>query len=339
MAVVIDQNAGAGGRSSRRPPEARPAGAAPQGAGPRKRAAAPPCTSRPSAARASLRRIETHDRDRPSHQRPAPPCGSNGSQNDRIDAAMCEMAAAAEQVGGLSSAELRFYDTVRRRRTGGKHSRFADGLVAEARGRAAASTPAPTNHPAGDLFAARHQRVGIPRPGSTRRRASRSWREDALQKARRSRRKRVTYEDKKPRPMWSRAWVAGRLGIAGQCRPTELDAPVCTWLQNERGPISRSCAASSGASMPTCRWWGTICRSGPGGAARRNPRPDRLDPTGRHACGGCAYQPPTLSDRGRARCGSPGGIRARGSRFLGRWRRMGPLGPGKTDPARQGFLW
>lgn len=153
----------------------------------------------------------------------------DGSQNDRIDAAMCEMRL-REQVGGLSSAELRFYDTV-----GGSDGRqtfaFADGRVlklgAELRLYAGATTT-PQEIFRGRISALESE-AGLDTKASFAVLA-----EDALQKARRSRRS-ATYEDKSPADV-VRA-VADRLGIAVNVADG-LDEPVCTWLQMNETDLS-----------------------------------------------------------------------------------------------------
>src|SRR5438552_15462034 len=119
-----------------------------------------------------------------------PTLRGDGSQNDRIDAAMCEMRL-REQVGGLSSAELRFYDTV-----GGGDGRetfaFADGRVlklgAELRLYAGATT-APQEIFRGRISAPESE-AGLDTKASFAGLA-----EGVVQKARRSRRS-ATYDDK-----------------------------------------------------------------------------------------------------------------------------------------------
>jgi phage protein D len=153
----------------------------------------------------------------------------DGAQNDRIDAAMCEMRL-REQVGGLSSAELRFFDSVAKS-DGTAAFAFADGKVlklgAEVRLYAGdAATPQ-------EIFrgnvSALETEAGMDAPPSFAVLA-----EDALQKARRSRRS-ASYVDKSPADV-VRA-VAGRLGIQVTVNDG-LDAPVCTWMQMNETDLS-----------------------------------------------------------------------------------------------------
>jgi len=153
----------------------------------------------------------------------------DGAQNDRIDAAMCEMRL-REQVGGLSSAELRFYDSVAKS-DGTAAFAFADGRVlrlgAELRLYAGdAATPQEIFR--GNISAIETE-AGLAAPPSFAVLA-----EDALQKARRSRRS-ATYVDKSPADVVRT--VAGRLGIKVTVNDG-LDKPVCTWLQMNETDLS-----------------------------------------------------------------------------------------------------
>lgn len=153
----------------------------------------------------------------------------DGAQNDRIDAAMCDMRM-HERVGGLSSLEVRLYDSVTAT-DGTEGFAFADGRVlklgAELRMYAGATTTPQ------EIFRGRISALevdaGLDGPP-----VFAVLAEDALQMARRSRRS-ATYEDKAPGDV-ARA-VADRLGMDVTVADG-LDAPVRTWMQMNETDLS-----------------------------------------------------------------------------------------------------
>lgn len=153
----------------------------------------------------------------------------DGAQNDAIDANICGMLL-HEQVGGLSSLEIRLFDSSTGP-TGVESFGFNSGQVlklgAELRMYAGAAD-GPQEIFRG-LISAIEGETGLDGPPTFTVLA-----EDALQKARRSRVS-ATYENASPADVVNA--VAQRLGIPVNV-DSGLDAPVCTWLQMNETDLS-----------------------------------------------------------------------------------------------------
>src|SRR5437868_61966 len=153
----------------------------------------------------------------------------DGQQNDRIDAQTIEMTM-REQLGGLSSLEVKLLDSVSQQ-DGTEAFGFGDGAALKLGAELklyAGVTSTPQEIFRGRISALEVD-VGLEGPPSFAVLA-----EDALQKARKNR-VRATYEDSSPADVVRT--VAGRLGLAVQVADG-LDTPSATWVQMNESDLA-----------------------------------------------------------------------------------------------------